>query len=263
MVNRDKRVIKEFYDGLAREHWSKVSQRYGKGAITTFYDLREKSIVQRLVTVKPGGLTLDLCSGPGRWILEYGERGSQIVALDISHEILRSSKEKLKSVPILGGNVQFIVADAENLPFVSNNFDIVNCFDAFPHFPNQGRALREMKRVAKPNATIIIEPSNTYSLIGIDIYVIRFFSRLLRRINVRVPIWATAWNKYDSPSASKHLIESVGLRIIHMKGVLAFPPFSATLVLLFKIEEKLESYHWFNLLGSRIVFICKNLGEGG
>ena len=121
-----------------------------------------------------------------------------------------------------------------------------------------------MKRVAQPNATIIVEPSNIYSLLGIGIYLIRFFSRLLRRINVKVPIWATAWNKYDNPLASKYLIESVGLRIIHMNGVLAIPPFShATLVLFYKIEEKLENYYWFNLLGSRIVFICKNLGEDG
>jgi ubiquinone/menaquinone biosynthesis C-methylase UbiE len=262
MVDRDKREIKEFYDSLARKHWSRVPQRYGKGTLNTFCDLREKSIAQRLVAVKPRALTLDLCSGPGRWVLEYGERGAQIIALDISHEVLRSSKEKLKSVPILKGNAQFIVADAESLPFVDGVFDIVNCFDAFPHFPNQGQALREMKRVAKPNATIIVEPSNICSLVGIGIYLIRFLGRLLRRINVKVPIWATAWNTYDSPLASKYLIESVGLHITHMSAVLAIPPFSdATLVLFCKIEEKLENHYWFNLLGSRIVFICKNLGE--
>ncbi|MCJ7634970.1 hypothetical protein MUP77_21595 [Candidatus Bathyarchaeota archaeon] len=53
-----------------------------------------------------------------------------------------------------------------------------------------------------------VEPSNIYSLTGIGIDVIRFFSWLLRRINVKVPIWATSWEKYDSPSVSKHMIES-------------------------------------------------------
>jgi len=264
MFEQDKRIIKKYYNNLAKKHWSKVPQRYDKGIITTFYNLREKSIVKRLVTVTNNSLTLDLCSGPGRWILEYVERGAQVIALDISPEILRSSKKKTESLNYLKEKVNFIIADAENIPFINNIFNIVNCFDAFPHFPNQEKALIEMKRITNTNSIIIFEPSNIHSIMGMGIYIIRFICSYLIKINIKLPIWTTNWNTYNNISQIKNLIKLIGLEIIYMKGVLVVPPFSHfTLKLYYKIEEKLEKYTWFNFLGSRIVFICMHAFKEG
>lgn len=242
---------------MAGIHWSRTPHRYGQSPTTSFYDRREKSIVQRLVSVKSDALVLDLCSGPGRWIVEYGLRGTEVVALDFSSHMLLSSKRKLASIPTVKDNIHFIVADAEHLPFVNHVFDIINCFDAYPHFPNQHLALEEMIRTAKVNATFIIEPSNVWSLIGLGISIIRCFSNFLQTIKIEVPIWTTAWNKYDTPIATKKLLKSFGLEIINMIGVLTFPVFSyREASFLYGIEEKMEKTRWFNFLGSRIVFIC-------
>jgi ubiquinone/menaquinone biosynthesis C-methylase UbiE len=259
-MNRlDKRRIKELYDKSGK-YWSKTKKRYDEDYFTTFYNLREKSIVQRLVKVKPYSLTLDLCSGPGRWLIEYCRRGSQTIALDFSPKLLKSSKDKLKSSLPLKGLGHFIVADAENIPFKINVFDIVNCFDAFPHLPNQDQALGEIKRVAKKNATIIIEPSNKYSLIGIVISLLRLLSKLFKKINIIRPVWLTNWNIYDTPLKSKRQIKNFRFQIIHIRGVLAMPiPSKRLLKIIYKIEEKLEKNYFYTFFSSRIVFICKNL----
>ncbi|MFX0121890.1 MAG: class I SAM-dependent methyltransferase [Candidatus Hodarchaeota archaeon] len=256
----NKKRIRRFYNNLAKTHWARTPKRYGETPITTFYDRRERSIVRRLVTVEPNSLILDLCSGPGRWVLEYGVRGATVIALDISRQVLLTSKKKTDDVPKIRGNTDFIVADAENLPFTENVFDIINCFDAFPHFPDQHRAVKEIKRVVKLGATVILEPSNSWSLIGVGISLVRFLVPFVGRERMnKLPVWTTAWNKYDTPLASKHLMEAFGLEIQKMIGVLALPIFSHTFApSLCNFEERMEGNTLFNLLGSRIVFICIN-----
>jgi len=260
MVYKNKKIIKDYYNDLAKKYWLKIPQRYGKNIITTFYDMREKSIVKRLVVVKKNDLVLDLCSGPGRWILEYYNRRATVLALDISSEVLRSSMEKLKTSNYDKEKIQFIIADAENTPFIDDAFNIINCFDAFPHFPNKEKALLEMKRTTKKQGIIVFEPSNMYSLIGVGIYIIRSFNKFLKRLNLKTPIWTTAWNEYDKISNIYEFVKLVELRIKYMRGVLIIPPFSIfTLNLFYKLEEKLDTSYGFNVLGSRIVFICKKL----
>ena len=47
-------------------------------------------------------------------------------------------------------NVETQPADAENLPFRDDAFDLVTCRIALHHFPNPRRALSEVARVLKP-----------------------------------------------------------------------------------------------------------------
>lgn len=98
--------VRNIYNKYAVDQWLKYGILYGKDPISQLYDRREFKVIFKefLKNIKfENKLVLDVAYGPGRWILEYGERGAQIIALDISHEILRSSKEKLKSVPSFKG----------------------------------------------------------------------------------------------------------------------------------------------------------------
>ena len=45
---------------------------------------------------------------------------------------------------------------AMRLPFRARCFDAVVCFAAFPHFEDKGQALKEMARVARPGAPLLI-----------------------------------------------------------------------------------------------------------
>src|SRR3989344_3665566 len=57
---------------------------------------------------------------------------------------------------IKNGKGNLIQARAENIPFKSNTFDIVIAITSFHNFGNFNQAIKEIKRVAKPNARIII-----------------------------------------------------------------------------------------------------------
>lgn len=48
------------------------------------------------------------------------------------------------------GNVTFVRADATDLPFEDNSFDVVTMFDLLEHVPEDHRAIDEARRVLRP-----------------------------------------------------------------------------------------------------------------
>src|SRR3981189_3979210 len=53
-----------------------------------------------------------------------------------------------------GGAVEFIEADALNLPFADASFDLVSCAFGFRNLANYERGLQEILRVLKPGGTV-------------------------------------------------------------------------------------------------------------
>lgn len=58
--------------------------------------------------------------------------------------------------------VKFTLAAAENLPYPSNYFDVVFCFNSFYHFNNQIKVLKEINRILKKDGRAYIEFYNGY-----------------------------------------------------------------------------------------------------
>jgi len=82
-------------------------------------------------------------------VLEEGH-ARKIIGIGLSEEMISVAKNKL------GQRADCILADAENLPFEDECFDIVYCNDSFHHYPQPMKALEEMNRVLKTGGTIII-----------------------------------------------------------------------------------------------------------
>ncbi|WP_017719876.1 methyltransferase domain-containing protein [Kamptonema formosum] len=56
----------------------------------------------------------------------------------------------------LSQQVQFQVADALNMPFADNSFDLVWSLESGEHMPNKQKFLQECRRVLKPGGTFIM-----------------------------------------------------------------------------------------------------------
>ena len=63
-----------------------------------------------------------------------------------------------------------ICGDISNLPFKDNSFDLILCINVLEHIRDYKKALMEIKRVLKPDATAIIVVVNKESLINEDIF---------------------------------------------------------------------------------------------
>lgn len=256
-----KKKIMAFYELKALE-WAGSPYFYGKDPFSSLYNAREMSFVRSSVQIFQNDLVLDIGCGPGRWIVEFTSKGAVVVALDISRNTIKFARQKIRKLfPRSEESLNFILGDAEHLPFKTGSFNVVNCFDAFPHFPHPVKSLGEMRRVLKPNGLIIFEPSNIFSPIGMGLHFVRL---LYKKLGIKGGslIW-TQWNRYDNIWRVKRWIKLHGLELEQVISVGYFIPLSRNFVKLFqRLETCLENTVVASLLGSRIIFKCRLVSRG-
>ena len=93
---------------------------------------------------------LDIGSGTGMVGRMIPEGARMLVCADISYEMLKVSKDASE------GKREYVVCDAENLPFLSGKFDVITCNAAMHHFPSVENFAREAYRVLAPKGTLVI-----------------------------------------------------------------------------------------------------------
>ena len=102
--------------------------------------------------IEPGSAVLDVGSGTGVLVpllLEATDGEGQIVAADLSGEMLRRAQAK-------GHPVAYVQGDAQRLPFLAETFDWIICNAVFPHFPDKRCALGEVSRVLREGGRLAI-----------------------------------------------------------------------------------------------------------
>ena len=108
--------------------------------------------------VRPGNKVLDLAGGTGDLAAKFarivGQEGSVTVA-DINDSMLKVGRERLTDKGI-AGNVQYVQANAECLPFPDNHFDAITIAFGLRNVTDKDAALRSMYRVLKPGAPLLI-----------------------------------------------------------------------------------------------------------
>jgi SAM-dependent methyltransferase len=109
--------------------------------------------------VQPGERVLDLGCGTGRHTLEAARYPGRIVGVDISVDDLRAAKfmyDDLRRKGAVRGQADFIIADAQNLPFRDCAFDKSVCTETFEHIPDDRRGIAEFERVTKAGADVCV-----------------------------------------------------------------------------------------------------------
>ena len=113
---------------------------------------------------RSGDLFLDAASGPVQYpeYLEYSAGFKKRVCVDISQAALTSAKEKL------GDHAETVLSSVTKLPMADNAFDAVVSLHTIYHIDEseQEKAVRELLRVAKPGAPVVIVYSNPNRLLA-------------------------------------------------------------------------------------------------
>ncbi len=115
--------------------------------------------------VKPGEAVLDLAAGTGDITLRLAKRmrgkgagadiEGRLVSSDINAAMLKIGEERLTNKGWLK-NLEFIIANAEALPFVDNSFDLITMAFGLRNVTHQDKALAEMARVLKPGGRVLV-----------------------------------------------------------------------------------------------------------
>lgn len=95
---------------------------------------------------------LDVGCGTGAVLELLHERypHKQLTGLDLTPKMIEVACAKQLD------NINFIVGDAENLPFEPQSFDAVLCSNSFHHYPRPDRFFAEAARVLRPGGRLIL-----------------------------------------------------------------------------------------------------------
>ena len=101
--------------------------------------------------LKAGSKVLDVAAGNGMASLAAARRWCDVTSTDYVPALLERGQARAAAE---GMQIEFKVADAENLLFADNSFDTVLSTFGVMFTPNQDRAATELIRVCKPKGKI-------------------------------------------------------------------------------------------------------------
>ncbi|HEX8817243.1 MAG TPA: bifunctional demethylmenaquinone methyltransferase/2-methoxy-6-polyprenyl-1,4-benzoquinol methylase UbiE [Terriglobales bacterium] len=98
---------------------------------------------------QPGSRVIDLCCGTGDMAFALqrvaGKSNAKILGADFSHAMLERAQQKST-----GTVLRWVEADALNLPFSQNRFDLVTAAFGFRNLADYDAGLREIVRILRP-----------------------------------------------------------------------------------------------------------------
>jgi demethylmenaquinone methyltransferase/2-methoxy-6-polyprenyl-1,4-benzoquinol methylase len=117
-----------------------------------------KRFTIELSGVRNGNAVLDIAGGTGDLAAKFsrlvGPTG-RVVLADINDSMLTVGREKLTNKGIVG-NIEYVQANAECLPFPDNSFDCITIAFGLRNVTDKDAALRSMNRVLKPGGRLLI-----------------------------------------------------------------------------------------------------------
>lgn len=117
--------------------------------------LWRRSAVKLLRDERPGAI-LDLATGTADLAIMASElRPERIVGLDLSAEMLRVGREKVRRRG-LQDLIELVEGDAERMPFDDGSFDAILVAFGVRNFGDLDRGLGEMSRVLRPGGSAVV-----------------------------------------------------------------------------------------------------------
>ncbi len=105
--------------------------------------------VVKAIAPQPGERILDIAAGTGTSSEVISRSGAHVVAADFSHGMLEVGRRRHPQI-------DFVHADAMQLPFDDAEFDAVTISFGLRNIEDPKKALAEMRRVLKPDGRLVV-----------------------------------------------------------------------------------------------------------
>lgn len=142
-MTKDPREVASMFDEVA-EKYDRTNTLISVGQ-----DARWRRAVTRAIGPTKGQIILDLAAGTGASSVPLAAAGAEVVSADFSQGMLDVGAARHPEL-------QFVRADAMDLPFVENTFDAVTMSFGLRNVERPEAALAELYRVTKPGGRVVI-----------------------------------------------------------------------------------------------------------
>ena len=196
------------FPGMARAYAGWRASTLGR--IT---DRLEDALLRDLLGDVAGRAVLDLGCGDGKLAVRLAALGARVDGLDSDAAMLRAAASRAAAAEI---GVDFVVGQAEALPFTAGRFDIVVAVTVLCFVSDAEAVFREIARVLRPGGAVVIGELGRWSLWA-----------LRRRIRgwLGNPLWRAA--RFHTEGELRRLAEGAGLEVRARRGAVFYPPVAA------------------------------------
>jgi demethylmenaquinone methyltransferase / 2-methoxy-6-polyprenyl-1,4-benzoquinol methylase len=146
------RRVRGVFDSVA-DHYDLMNDLMSAGTHRIW-----KRFTLALANLRAGQRALDVAGGSGDLAAglarQVGERGL-VVLTDINAAMLRRGRDRLINAGCVG-NVEYVQADAQSLPFPDGSFDCITIGFGLRNVTDKGAALTAMRRALKPGGQLLV-----------------------------------------------------------------------------------------------------------
>ncbi len=139
------------------EKKSAVMRRYD--ATAQIYDIRYEAeqktkmkAALKHMKVRSSDIALDVGCGTGLFFSHISDKVAATVGIDISRKNLKIAKQRSRT----SSNVLLVLADADDMPFPPDTFDLSFAFTVIQNAPKPARMVQEIRRVTKQRGQIVV-----------------------------------------------------------------------------------------------------------
>jgi demethylmenaquinone methyltransferase/2-methoxy-6-polyprenyl-1,4-benzoquinol methylase len=227
MTDKDKtdfgyrEVDRDAKAGMVADVFHSVASRYDlmndlmSGGIHRIW----KRFTIELSGVRKGNAVLDIAGGTGDLAARFadlvGPEG-RVVLADINDSMLQVGRDKLLDSGHLE-NLEFVQADAQDLPFPDDSFDCVTIAFGLRNVTDKERALASMLRVLKPGGRLLVlefsKPENDLLGKAYDAYsfhVLPLMGRLVANDSDSYRYLAESIRMHPDQETLKEMMEDAG-----------------------------------------------------
>lgn len=152
-----------------------------------------RKVLKNFINPAAGQSILDLAAGTGTSSAALAVPGVRVVAADFSNGMLDVGRQRHPEL-------EFVYADATNLPFAANEFDVTTISFGLRNVVDVNKALSEMLRVTKSGGRLVVVEFSKVAIPGLrwgyEFYLKHFLPRFVRLAS-------------KNPEAYEYLAESI------------------------------------------------------
>jgi SAM-dependent methyltransferase len=227
-------------------HWD-ATEDYDDVNAETYSYFRRFIDGLRLSNLPPHGHVLDLCARTGNGTLyfhQHGKIGSAVCA-DVSHKMGQICTQRLHENGV--EHFSWVPIYTYALPFASESFDAVLCFETVEHVAEPERLVAELGRVTRRGGSLILTTPN---VLWEPVHALAAITGLHH---------SEGPHRFIGYQRLRRMVVAAGFRIERAETTVLIPGGPTLLVRLGEWIEQRTRHTLMPLLGLRRILVCTRL----